>query len=184
MRWWLLQSLQQGIGSCFSKHVDFIYDVYLVAGDAGTITHPFPEIANLVNATVAGSIYLHYVQRASFGNGAANITIVAWFAPLLTETINCLGQDTPGTRFASASRAAKKISMGYFLALHSAAQSPRYRLLPYYFSKTLRPPLAIENFKPHVISLIILPAIKFLKGFWLLSARGLVTMGNKKVQLT
>jgi hypothetical protein len=111
----------------------------------------------------------------------ANVTMVTWFAPLLVRTINCLGQDTCCAGFASTSRTTEKIGMGYFSTLHGATQSLGYWFLSHYLTKTLWPPLTIENFKPHMISLIILPTIKFLKRFCLLLAWFLSTKGDKKV---
>jgi hypothetical protein len=56
MRWWLLQRLEQGIRGAGAEHMDFVYDIDLVASLIGGIVDLFPEAADVINAGVTGSI--------------------------------------------------------------------------------------------------------------------------------
>ncbi len=56
MRWWLLESLEQGIKSLGRQHMYFIDYVDLVARFAWSILDVFPKFANFIDAPIRSGI--------------------------------------------------------------------------------------------------------------------------------
>ena len=61
MRWRFLKSFEQGVSGRISEHMDFVYDVDFVTGLVGSVVDPFPELPDVINATIAGSINFYNI---------------------------------------------------------------------------------------------------------------------------
>ena len=59
---WLLQRLEQGIEGLARQHVDFVDDVDLEPCPAGPHVHVGSQLADLVNAAIAGPVDLQHVH--------------------------------------------------------------------------------------------------------------------------
>ena len=106
--------LEQGIGGFFSEHVDFIYNIDLVAGLIGGIIHPLPKVSDLVNATITSSINLNYIQSPSLGYCLAHRAGIAWLTlTVIGKAVHCLSQDAPGASLTCSPGPTKKIGMRY-----------------------------------------------------------------------
>jgi len=66
VRRWLFQRFKEGIGSLFGYHVYLVYDVDLVAGYVGRIVDLFSEVADFIDATIAGGVYFYDIGGAGF----------------------------------------------------------------------------------------------------------------------
>ena len=77
MRWWFLQGLQQRVEGLLGQHVDFVDDVNLETastwanGDVGT------QLADFVDAAVAGTVNFQHVHVLTNGDRLASVTLVA-----------------------------------------------------------------------------------------------------------
>jgi hypothetical protein len=70
------------------------------------------------------------------------------------QAVYGFGQDAAGAGLAGAPRPAEEIGMSDTGTLEGVKQRLGYVLLPYYFSQSLRSPLAIENLRCHVTAII------------------------------
>jgi hypothetical protein len=66
VRRWLLQGLKEGIRSFLGYHMDFIYDIDLVASQVGGIVDLFSQVANFIDAPVTGGVYFYNIGSAGF----------------------------------------------------------------------------------------------------------------------
>jgi hypothetical protein len=57
--------------------VDFVNDVDFVLAFAGRKMNLVSQVADLVNATIAGRVELDQVEQAAFGDGVADSAVVA-----------------------------------------------------------------------------------------------------------
>ena len=152
---WLFQRLEKGVGSLLGYHMDFVYDVYLVASDIRGIVDFLPQVADFIDAPVAGGVYLYHVQGTAFVNCPAHVTVIARFALCRFKTVHCLGQDAPGACLPGASRAAEQVGVSHPPAVHGIAQCLGDMLLSYYFRQALGTPLAVENLRSHAVPIIL-----------------------------
>ena len=65
------QGLQKRVEGVGRQHVDFVDDIDLVARAGGAITHPFDQLAHVVDAGAAGRVHFQNVRVAPFGDGDA-----------------------------------------------------------------------------------------------------------------
>ncbi len=108
---WFFECLQEGIRSAGTKHVDFIYDVDLVTGFAGSIVDSFTEVADIINAGVTGGINFYDIQSPALGYCLAHRASVTRFTLAIGKAIHRLSQDTPGAGLTGTSWTIKKISV-------------------------------------------------------------------------
>src|SRR3990172_4233369 len=109
----LLQGLEKGVEGLGGEHVYFVYDVDLVAGFIGDKVHLIPQVSDLVNAPVAGGIYLYEVKAAPLGNRAAHEATVAGLAKAcVLLAVYGLGQYTCGAGLASAPGSTEQVGVG------------------------------------------------------------------------
>ena len=71
MRRRLFQRFQQAVERSLGEHVHFVDDKNFIAGAGRAILHAFDNVANVVNAGVAGRVHLDHVYMARFDNGLA-----------------------------------------------------------------------------------------------------------------
>jgi len=111
--WWFLKRLEQGVRGFFGEHMDFIYNIDLVAGLVRRIVDLLPEVSDFIDAAIAGSINFYNIQSPSLGYCLAHGAGVAWLALTIGKTIHCLSQNAPGAGLTCSSWSTKKIGMRY-----------------------------------------------------------------------
>ena len=140
---WFLQGFQQGIKGLHSQHMYLVYDINLITPLCWCKFYCFPQIPNLINTAVRGSINLKYIHRCTCINFLTSLTLIAriWCRSLFA--IQGLGQNLGRTGFTSTSRASKQIGMTNTTGLNSIGQSSADMLLPHQLAKASRPPFSI-----------------------------------------
>jgi len=93
--------------------MDFVYNIYLVAGLVGSIVSSFAEVSDIVNASVAGGINLNHIQSPALGYCLANGASIARFTLTIGKTVYRLSQNTPGAGFTGSSGTVEKIGVRY-----------------------------------------------------------------------
>ena len=73
----LFQRLEQRVERLVREHVHFVDDVDLEAGAAGPDVDVLPQLADLVDAAVAGAVDLQHVDVVARGDGLADVALVA-----------------------------------------------------------------------------------------------------------
>jgi hypothetical protein len=92
--------------------MDFIHDIDLVTGLAGSVVSSLAEFPDLINTPIAGSINFYDVKRPALSYCLTYEAGVARF--LITtagETIYSFGQNAAGAGLTGASRAAKEVGV-------------------------------------------------------------------------
>ena len=134
MWWWFLKRFEQGIRGAITKHVDFIYDVDLVAGLVGGIVDLLTEAPNIINASVAGGINFYDIQSSGLGYCLAHGASIARLSITTGKTVHCLSQNAGGAGLTSSPWATKKIGVRYMATNKGVVQCLCYRFLPDYLS--------------------------------------------------
>ena len=111
MRWWFLKSLEQGVSGTVTKHVDFVYDVDLVAGLVGSIVDLLTETPDIINTGVAGGINFDDVQSPGLGYCLAHRARIARLTITITKTVHRLSQNACRAGLTRSSWATKKIGV-------------------------------------------------------------------------
>ena len=73
----LFQRLQQGVERLAREHVDFVDDVDLEPRPAGPHADVLPQLANFVDAAIAGPVDLQHVDVVAGADAAADVALVA-----------------------------------------------------------------------------------------------------------
>ena len=107
----LLHRFQQCIEGCRGEHVDLVNDIDLVLADRGQIRHLVPQVADIVNAVVGGSVHLDDVHDSAGVDTLADLTFAAGVRAGGIQTVDRLGEDLGAGRFAGAAGAGEQIRM-------------------------------------------------------------------------
>ena len=113
VRRWFLKRLKQGVRRFFSQHVDFVYNIDLVAGLVRGIVDPLTEVSDFINAAIASRIYFYNIQSPALAYCLAHGAGITRFALAIGKAIYCLSQDTAGGGLAGPSRTIKKVGVRY-----------------------------------------------------------------------
>ena len=152
VRRWLFQGLEQGIEGRLGEHVCFIQHVDFVLSFARPEAHLLADIADLVDAPIAGGIDLDQVQQTPLVDGYTDRTAIA--GPLADRrlTIDRLGQQAGCCRLARAARPGEEIGLPEFGMPQRILKGARYGLLSYHILECLRAILEIERLGGHRFS--------------------------------
>jgi hypothetical protein len=93
--------------------MNLVYNIDLITGNIGGKIDLLPQVANLVNAPIAGSIYLYYIQASAFSDLLTYTASITWLASAVAEAVHCLSQNTPRAGLACPPRATEEIGMCY-----------------------------------------------------------------------
>ena len=104
----LFQRLEQRVERRRREHVDFVDDVDLVARSAGPKLHVLAQLADLVDAVVAGAVDFQDVDVFAGGDGLADVALVARRRRRPLHAVERLGQDAGGAGLADAARPVKR----------------------------------------------------------------------------
>ena len=130
--WGLFQCFEQGVGGAVAEHMDFVYDIDLVASLRGGVVDLFAQAADIIDASVAGGVDFNDIHGAALGYGSAHIAFVAGFFFIGAEAVDRFSQDAAGAGLARSPGAVEKIGVGDALALDGITESLGYRCLTDY----------------------------------------------------
>ena len=105
----LLERLEQGVPGLRRQHVDFVDDVDLVPVAGRGVTHGLAQLADGVDAAVAGTVDLQDVERAAGGDFGAGGAAVAGPRRRPFLAVERLGEEACHGRLAHAPQARKEI---------------------------------------------------------------------------
>ena len=93
------------------EHVHFVDDVDLVPRAARTHVGVRPQLADLVDAAVAGAVDLDHIHVFPGINRLADVAVVVRVRRRAVRRIECLGEDAGRGRLADPARAGEQIGM-------------------------------------------------------------------------
>ncbi len=106
------ERLEQGVEGGRGEHVDFVDDVDFVAAVAGGEVDLVAQVADVVDAGIAGGVDLDQVEEAGFVDGQTDGTaIVGAVGGVLGGAVDGLGQQAGHGGLARATRAAKEVGV-------------------------------------------------------------------------
>ncbi len=110
----LLEGLEQRVEGRFTEHVHFVDDVDLESGAGGAVAAVFDDLADVIDAGVAGGVDLDDVDVVAAGDGEAGIAFSAGSGggTLGVLAIQGFGEDSGHAGLAGASGAAEEVGMG------------------------------------------------------------------------
>ena len=145
----LLQRFEEGVGALARYHMHFIDYIDFVTEDVGSVVHPLLQVIHIVDAAVAGFVYLDDVQRAAPVDGNARFAGVAGLTFDRAPAVDSFGQYAGGAGLAAAPRAAEQVSVGNPSAFDCVKESLGYVFLAGYFAECLGTPFTIKNLGSH-----------------------------------
>ncbi len=106
-----LQRLQQAVERSRAQHVDFVDDVNLEAGSAGTHVRVLPQFTDIVDSGIAGAVDFQHVNVIARTNAPANIAFVARRGRGAVDAVQRLGEDTRSRGLSGTPSTDEKIGM-------------------------------------------------------------------------
>jgi len=113
MRWRFFKGFKQSVGGTGTEHMDFIYNIDLVAGLVRGVIYLLAEAPDVIDTGVASCVDFYDVQSPGFGYCLTHGAFVTGFTVATGEAIDRFGQRTTGTGFTCSPGATKKIGMRY-----------------------------------------------------------------------
>ena len=141
----LFQGLQQGVEGLAGEHVDFVDDVDFEPCPAGPHADVLPQLADFVDAAVAGPVDLQHVHVLAGADAAADVALVAGDRGGTLFAVQRLGQDSGGRGLAHPACAGEKIGMAHAMGRDGVRQGLGNVLLPDQLGKGLRPVAAGDD---------------------------------------
>ena len=135
----LFEGLEQRVERRRREHVDFVNDVDLELGAGRGVLAGLAQLADLLDAVVAGAVDFEHVQRAAFGDFLAARVVVVEIHLRAAGAIEALGEDAGDGGFAGAARAAKQVGVGDALLLDGVGQRLGDVFLAHHIAEALRP---------------------------------------------
>ena len=110
MRRRLLERFQKRVEGALRQHVNFVDDVDLVARRDGGIAHRLDDLADVVDAGVAGGVHFDHVDVAALGDRSARLAHAAGFdrraaLPVRADAVQRLGDQPRGRSLADPANA-------------------------------------------------------------------------------
>ena len=107
----LLQNLEESVGCLLGEHVGFVEDVDLVLaldrGEGDLVA----DVADVVDAAVAGGVHLDDVEGGAGADGDAAVALAAGVGGRSLDAVERLGQQLGGRGLARAAGAREKIGV-------------------------------------------------------------------------
>ena len=145
----LLQRLEQRVERRRREHVDFVNDVDLEPGAGRRVLAGLAQLADLLDAVVAGAVNLEHVQRAALGNFLAARVVVVEVHLGAAGAIEAFGEDAGDGGLAGAARAAEQVGVGNPLLLDGMGERLGDVLLPHHVLEALRAIFASNDLITH-----------------------------------
>ena len=102
---------RQGVEGLPREHVDFVDDVDLESRPAGPHVDVLPQLADLVDAAVAGPVDLQHVHVVARADALADVALVAGDGRRALDAVQGLGQDPGGGGLAHAPGPGEQVGM-------------------------------------------------------------------------
>src|ERR1035437_10130882 len=123
----------------------FIDDIDFAAGTARGGVDFFAQVPDVIDAAIAGCIYLNDVHGAVFSYSFAHVAGVAGFSlAFVGQTVDGFSQDAGSTGLAGAAGSAKEVSVGDISGFEGIEKRLSHMLLTHQFRQSLRPPFAVK----------------------------------------
>ena len=117
---------------------------------AGAYLHGLAQLADLVDAAVAGAVDFEHVERAAFGDFLAARIVVVEIHLRAAGAVQAFGKNAGDGGLAGAARAAEKIGVGDAVLLDGVGERLRDMLLADDIGETLRAILSGYDLIGHV----------------------------------
>ena len=88
--------LSRALNASRGEHVDFVDDVDLVAAAAGAVLHVAAQLADLIDAAIAGAVDFEHVDVLAGGDAPAHVADVARRGCGAVVAVEALGEDAGG----------------------------------------------------------------------------------------
>ena len=134
----LFEGLEQGIERRSREHVNFVNDVDLKPGGGRSVSAGLPQLADLLDAIIAGAVDFENVQRPALGDFLAARVGVVEIHFRSAGAIEAFGKNAGDGGFASAARAAKEVGVSNALALDGLGEGLSDVFLPHNLGEALR----------------------------------------------
>ena len=141
----LFERLEERVERLLREHVDFVDDVNLEPHAAGPHGDVLPQLANFVDAAVAGAVDLQHVDVVAGGDAQADVALVARRGRRAVDAVERLGQDAGGRRLADAAGAGEQIGVADAVAGDGLLQRLGDVLLADQLVERLRPVAAGDD---------------------------------------
>ena len=148
--WGFLQGFEEGVGRLGGEHVGFVDDVDLASALGRHEVDPVTDVANLVNAPVAGGVQLDDVHVAAIVDGDAKVALVARVSLLRVGAIDRFGQYAGGGGFARAAWPAEQVAVANPVLHDGLTQGVGYMLLPSQVAKAAGSPFTVVHLRGHI----------------------------------
>ena len=133
------QRLQQCVERARREHVNFVDDVNLVATASRAEADVLPEVADVVDLVVAGTVDLLHVDVLTLGDGLAAFAFAARRGRRAFFAVECFGENPGRTGLPRAARPGEEVGMGDAIRLERVDERLRDVFLADEFGELLRP---------------------------------------------
>jgi len=133
----LLEDLQQRVEGPLGEHVDLVDDEDPAAALAGRVLGHVPQLADVVDARVAGRVDLQHVQVAALGDGQAGVALAAGIPLAVLGAVQGLGQQPRHRGLAAAAGPGEEVGVTQLVLAHGSTQGVSYMGLPHNLAKGL-----------------------------------------------
>jgi hypothetical protein len=143
----LFDDLEQGVEALRGHHVGFVEDEDLVAIACGREDRPFPQVAGVVDAVVAGCVDLDHVERSAAASAEldAAVALAARSVGGALCAVEAAGEDARGRGLAAPARAAEEVGVVDPIRAQRGAQRVGHLALTDEFAEGLGTVSAIES---------------------------------------
>ena len=135
----LFERLQQRVERLLREHVDFVDDVDLEPRPARPHGDVLPQLANFIDAAVAGAVDLQHVDVVAGRHAAADVALVARRRRRALHAVERLGENPRGRRLADAAGTGEQIGVPDAVAGDRLLERPGDVLLADQLVERLRP---------------------------------------------
>ncbi len=111
MLWWLFQGFQQRIKAGNRKHMNFVYQIDLVAAASRHVLGVFQQLPSIVDPGTRGGVYLDEIDKAILFYLGTDRACPAWRGTHALLAIQALGQNSCDGRFAHTPGSSEQIGM-------------------------------------------------------------------------
>jgi hypothetical protein len=140
----LLERLQERIPRGGREHVRLVEYVDLPPADGRREADLLPQLADVVDRVVGGSIHLDHVERGRIGDGPAGLALAAWSHGRSIHAVERAREDLGNRGLARTARADEQVGVMNLALLDRIAERAHYVRLPDDLVEGLRPVTAVE----------------------------------------
>ncbi len=131
----LFQRLEQRIEGGRGQHVHFVDDIDFVPCTAGAHVGVGPQLANFVNASIAGTVNFQHIDVFARVNRSTNITVIIGLSRRAVGSVEGFGENPGRRRLADPPSTGEQIRMPDPIGVNGVDQRPGHLLLSHQFAK-------------------------------------------------